>query len=120
VARTILVVDDEHPVRTVLTRTLAEAGYSVLAASGAREALRLIESPEGQDVKVVITDVAMPGMGGRDLAARLLQRSPAPSLVFITGFASPRTRATLPGALFEKPLQHDQLLAHLESLLDRS
>ena len=117
VARTVLVVDDELPARTVLGRTLVEAGYSVLTASGAREALHLFESSEGRSVEVVITDLVMPGMDGQYLAARLLERSPAPRMIFITGFASPRTREALPGAVFEKPVEHERLLSHLASLL---
>lgn len=117
-ATRILVVDDELQVRKVLDRTLTEAGYSVLTAAGAVEALRLLETPSGRTVSVVITDVAMPGMSGQELAARLLARSPAPGLVFITGFTSPRSRQALPGRVFDKPVQHDLLLAHVATLVE--
>jgi hypothetical protein len=64
-------VDDELPVLQVLDRTLADAGYSVLTAESGLQALYLIRSVT-ETVDVVITDVAMPGIGGKG------PRCPAP------------------------------------------
>jgi two-component system cell cycle sensor histidine kinase/response regulator CckA len=114
--RTVLVVEDELPVREVLSRTLAEAGYQVLEASNGLDALQLFEGREC-GVDVVITDLRMPQMGGRELAARLAERGPVPPILFMSGFNSPRTAGSLPGPVFQKPFENDRLLAQLSQLL---
>jgi DNA-binding NtrC family response regulator len=114
--RTILVVDDEVSIREILDRTLREAGYSVLTAAEGGEALAIFDAAT-QPIEVVVTDLVMPGgMGGQQLAARLGERSPAPYVIFMTGFTSPRTRAALPGLVFDKPVEHERLLACLANL----
>jgi len=117
-ARTVLVVEDEPPVREVLSRTLAEAGYDVLQASNGLEALDLV-ARRARPVDAVITDLRMPGMGGRELAARLAERVPAPPILFMSGFNSPRTSGVLPGPVFQKPFDNERLLGLLSHVLGR-
>ena len=59
----------------------------------------------------------MPGIGGRELAERLSECSPSPQVLFISGYPSPRTTATLPGPLLAKPFSEADPLVHVWSLL---
>ncbi|AEB09440.1 response regulator [Desulfobacca acetoxidans] len=65
----ILVVDDEEPIRSYLKEELTEAGYEVLVAASAPEALKIIEH---QDLNLVILDIRMPGMTGVEALPRIL------------------------------------------------
>jgi two-component system cell cycle sensor histidine kinase/response regulator CckA len=80
----ILVVEDEDMVRVVVVRTLQGEGYEVLGARDGREALKLIEEVGGA-VRLVITDVVMPGMSGGQLARELKRRYPAMPVVWMSG-----------------------------------
>ena len=83
--RTILVVEDDAAIRNNVCDCLQQLGYQTWAAEGAAEALRLCEAnPAGIDL--VITDLVMPGMGGRDLANELERRFPNIRLLFTSGY----------------------------------
>ncbi|MFL5401749.1 MAG: PAS domain S-box protein [Gemmatimonadales bacterium] len=81
----ILVAEDEPMVRDIMARTLRESGYTVLEASDGREALELLEA-RGGDVNLVVADVVMPGLSGRDLAARLGAQWPKVPVLFTSGY----------------------------------
>ena len=84
-SETILVVEDEDLVRALATRSLAERGYRVIEAREGSEALRQLElHPSGVDL--VISDVVMPEMGGRELARRLGTQRPSLPVLFISGY----------------------------------
>jgi two-component system cell cycle sensor histidine kinase/response regulator CckA len=112
----LLVVDDEELPRSITARMLVAAGYRVLTASSAAQALQLIEDPSVA-VRLVIADLKMPGMGGRELAERLYERSPAPQVLFISGYPSPLTVGALPGPFLAKPFSEGDLLVHVRGLL---
>lgn len=78
-AASILVVEDEELVRNFLTRALKAAGYNVHAVSSGREALTLLQSFV---VDLVITDIRMPGMSGRELGARIAQLPDPPRVMY--------------------------------------
>ena len=80
----VLLVEDEAPVRSVIQRTLEKHGYKVTSASTAEEALRLAnrEPP----FALLVSDVVLPGMGGRALSEQLLQRIPGLRVLFISGY----------------------------------
>jgi hypothetical protein len=82
-----LVVEDERIVLTLISRTLAEAGYLVEHAADGREALEVLERLDGQ-VAVVISDVVMPQMGGRELARHIRERWPSIPILFMSGYTS--------------------------------
>jgi signal transduction histidine kinase len=86
---TILVVDDEDSVRTVVTRTLQAQGYTVLSARNGSEALDYLEEVGGA-VDLVITDMVMPIMGGRRLTEELGERYPSLRVVWMSGHTSER------------------------------
>lgn len=86
VRRTVLVVEDEPQVRRMAARALAEVGHRVLEACDGREALTVL-ARAGRGVDLVLTDVAMPGMGGRELADRLHLARPDVRVIFMSGYA---------------------------------
>src|SRR5215467_7342563 len=83
---TILVVDDEESLRTVVVDLLSQLGYHVLSAAGGQEALELAAKYSGQ-IDLLLTDVVMDGLAGPELAEKLLQGRPEMKVVFISGFA---------------------------------
>ena len=119
----VLLVEDEEMVRSLTGRALREHGYSVLEARGGEEALEVFEE-RGASIDLVVTDVAMPGMGGRELAQRLRERSPELPILFISGYTGDDVveRGLLAaGAPFlSKPFAPEALLACVRRLLDRS
>ncbi len=84
-SETILVVEDENALRSLAKRLLETAGYSVLVAANGEEALACIERQDAP-VHLVLTDLVMPGMGGRELAKRLSARFPKLKIVFTSGY----------------------------------
>jgi len=82
---TILVVEDEEGVRNLTRRILAAAGFTVLAAANGGEALLACEQV-GARIDLLLTDVVMPRMNGRELADRLRQRLPKLKILFMSGY----------------------------------
>jgi two-component system, probable response regulator PhcQ len=85
-ARTILVIDDELPVRLALTRVLGESGYSVLGTDSGREALELFKK---HPIDLVISDHHMPEMSGIDLLKLVRVRHPHVVRIILTGDKDP-------------------------------
>ena len=83
---TVLVVDDDPDIRQVVRRALSYAGYDVLLADSGEAALQTLDSRDGR-VDLVLTDVMMPGIGGRELAARVRARHPGARILFSSGYA---------------------------------
>ena len=67
----MLIVEDEPLVRNMVVRILFEQGYRVLEAANGEEALRVVNSHAGENIHLLLTDLVMPQMGGKDLAERL-------------------------------------------------
>jgi len=104
---TILVVDDELPVREIMSRALTECGYTVVTAADGREALS--KFGPGKDFDLVILDMMMPNMGGRECLALLRGADPDVQVLVTTGYTSDGSAQELlnEGALeiVEKPLE---------------
>jgi two-component system cell cycle sensor histidine kinase/response regulator CckA len=81
----VLVVEDEPSVRAVLGRVLREQGYAVLEAPHGGEALAIAGNPDAR-IDLVIADVVMPGLAGRDLAERLGGMRPGMPVLFTSGY----------------------------------
>src|SRR3954452_6825325 len=81
---TVLVVEDEALVRMVTVELLGEAGYQVLEADDAPGALRILDT--GTSVDLLVTDVGLPGLNGRQLAEMARQSRPALKVLFVTGY----------------------------------
>ncbi len=84
---TILLVEDEPAILKMTSQMLQRQGYSVLTASGPREAIRMAESHAGQ-IHLLMTDVIMPEMNGRDLARSLLALYPKMKRLFTSGYSA--------------------------------
>ncbi len=82
---TVLVVEDEKAVRKLAVRVLERAGCTVLSAENGADALRVIEEYDGQ-IDLVVTDMVMPDMGGRELAVHLRRGNPRLPLLFMSGY----------------------------------
>jgi CheY-like chemotaxis protein len=118
---TILVVDDEEAVRSSTRRALERAGYDVISATDGSDALRLFTEHDG-GIHMVITDVVMPGLGGRELVGRLKIMRPVLPVLFVSGYTEEgvRKQGVLdPGASYlEKPFTPDKLLRKVREVLD--
>ncbi len=84
-AETILLAEDEDGVRTLIQKLLEEAGYRVLAAASAKDALRMGQEHPGP-IHLLLTDVIMPGMGGPELVERLTADRPDLRILFTSGY----------------------------------
>jgi CheY-like chemotaxis protein len=116
---TILLVEDEPMVRRVVGRVLREFGYAVEEAANGREALARVD---GATPDLVITDLVMPEMGGRELAAQLTAKFPALPVLFTSGYtdneAVRRELVNERRPFLQKPLGPDTLLRTVRDLLD--
>jgi two-component system cell cycle sensor histidine kinase/response regulator CckA len=118
---TLLVVEDEDALRDVAGRILSGAGYRVLAADGGTQALELAALYDGT-IDLLVSDVVMPGMLGKELAERLVDVRPDTRVLYMSGYAQPvlASQGTLePGvALLEKPFTAADLLGAVRRRLD--
>jgi len=122
-SETILVVEDEAEVRSYLLETLSDLDYQVHAASDGAAALALFDSGAVR-VDLLLTDVVMPGMNGRQLADELRKRQPGLKVLFMTGYSRNaivhQGRLDSGVALLQKPLTQAMLAAKIRDVLDRS
>jgi DNA-binding NtrC family response regulator len=117
---TILAVDDDPAIVSLLDLSLREAGYNVLLAGGGREAIGAYESSAGP-IHLLLTDVIMPDLTGPVLAERLRARQPDLRVLFISGFHDAdlvQRFVTRKGfTLLPKPFTVDALLRVVEDSL---
>ena len=112
---TILVVEDEDPVRTLLRRILIDHGYRVLEARDGADGLRRSQE-HGGEIHLLLTDVVMPEMTGPELARHLSAQRPTTRVLFMTGYTE--QDPTGAAALLHKPFSSSTLLGHVRRLLD--
>jgi PAS domain S-box-containing protein len=117
---TVLVVEDDLTVRLLILEVLRELGYAALEAADSLEALPLLDS--GRVIDLLITDVGLPGMNGRQLAEIARQNRPTLPVLFVTGYAanaSVRGDFLGPGMdMVAKPFAMDQLATKIRDMLN--
>jgi CheY-like chemotaxis protein len=121
-SETVLLVEDEELVRQFARSVLEQAGYKVVEASNGQEALRHIHDP-GTQVDLVLTDVVMPEMGGRELGEQLARLRPGLPVLYLSGYAedsTPIEETISSGAVcLRKPFKAQELAARVREALDR-
>ena len=118
---TILLVDDEDIVRALTRQILEESGYEIIEARNGIEALSIFDKP-GYKIDLIITDVVMPQMGGRELAKRLGTKYPLARILFTTGYLDNETirseEQEFGTNFIEKPFTPESLTQKVRELLD--
>jgi PAS domain S-box-containing protein len=116
----ILLVEDEPNVRRIAKRILERNGYTVVEASNGVEALRVMERRQ-EPIALVLTDLVMPEMGGRELASRLRIVSPTSRVLFMSGYTEDavlRQSVMEPGSIFlDKPFTFETLIRKVREAL---
>jgi CheY-like chemotaxis protein len=117
----ILIAEDEPMVRDIMARTLRDCGYGVMEAADGRQALELVESRRGR-VTLIVADVVMPDMGGREMASRVAQRWPDVPVLFTSGYTGldvVRRGLLEEGREFvQKPLAPEDLARKVREMVD--
>jgi DNA-binding NtrC family response regulator len=120
-AGTILVVDDDDPVRVMLARLLRTQGYTVLQAAHAAEARAILDA---QRPDLVISDIVMPGESGIELRRGILERWPELPVILISGYSAEgpaEFAARTPNTTFvQKPFAADHFLSLVERILENT
>ncbi|MBN1995050.1 MAG: PAS domain S-box protein [Anaerolineae bacterium] len=119
---TVLLVEDEFAVRDLAARMLRQQGYKLLEAANGHEALRLAQKMSEEKIDLLVTDVIMPRLGGRDLAHRLKATHPSLKVLFTSGYADNAIvhhGVLEPGLAFlQKPFSPEMLVRKVREVLD--
>jgi CheY-like chemotaxis protein len=122
-AETILLVEDEAAVRTLAKKILSQKGYRVLEASDGAIALRLAAAHVGE-IDLVLTDVAMPNLGGRGMVEELRELSPGIRVLFMSGYPKeeifPDKGSDNRVPYLQKPFTGETLFSEVRSALDNA
>lgn len=118
--KTILVVDDEEPMRRLLRAILVDAGYEVALASDGKTALSLYRL-RCQEISLVLLDLLMPEMSGLSLLQKLLRLNPAVKVIVVSGasFEGKIGESMESGArgVVEKPFKPEELLTTIQRVI---
>ncbi len=120
---TVLIVEDEPAMREVTRRILSRSGYTVIAAATGHEAIEIAASHTG-DIDVLLTDVVMPQMLGKEAAERIRALRPGVKVLFMSGYArgvlDPQGVVEAGANLIQKPFSEAELLATLRHIIARA
>ena len=118
--QTVLVVEDQAPVRKVVERSLLHAQLNVLSVGSPREGLELIEQRDGR-IDLLLTDVVLPGMTGPELVAQARALNPKLKVLFMSGYTVAFMGADVASfgdaAFMEKPFRPMELINRVRQLL---
>lgn len=120
--QTVMLVEDDEVLREIIIEVLEDLDYHVLSTGNGQHALELIVTA-AKPVDLLLTDIGLPGINGRDLAAHVLDRFPKLKIMFITGYDK---TVTLPKSLFRhdvevmtKPFTISELASRVQRLLEQ-
>lgn len=116
---TILLVEDNESVRRSAKRILRQSGYRVLEAPNGREALKVFQQ-QGRNIQLLLTDLALPGSDGREVAARIHDICPALPVIFTSAYQrnTRHTEVAEPVVVFRKPFAGEALVRKIRQVLD--
>jgi two-component system cell cycle sensor histidine kinase/response regulator CckA len=118
---TVLLVENSEPLRALAREFLRSSGYAVLDAENGKEALRIAKAFSGP-IHLLLTDVIMPGMGGKQLAEHLASLRPATKVLYMSGYSDDAiVQSGMLGTemiFLEKPFTRDILLRKVRAVLD--
>lgn len=118
--RTILVLDDDDALRSTVRRVLELYDYEVLEAADAQAAFQVIDEHPGS-IDLILCDLVLPGLGGREAASTMVARRPDAKLLFMSGYSSAgsfRGELEKSGTEFlRKPFEVHELIEAVESVL---
>lgn len=119
---TIFIVEDEPVLRELARIVLEEFGYTVLTSENGREAWALFQAGKVEECRLLVTDVVMPHMGGRELAEKMCASRPTLKVIFCSGYADDMIdlQGKLPSgsAFLQKPYTPSTLAAKVREVLD--
>jgi CheY-like chemotaxis protein len=120
---TVLLVEDQDGIRDLVREFLGRKGYKVLHAIDGNDALRIADEHKEQ-IQLLVTDIVMPNLGGRELARRLTQARPHMKVLFMSGYPDHTTLSGEVGdehaAVGQKPFLLDTLARKIRSVLEDS
>jgi hypothetical protein len=111
---TILLVEDEDPVRRVVETMLKRHGYNVLASASSKDALTAAERHRGE-IHLLITDMVMPGMSGNKMAECLIARRPDMKVLYVSGYGD--AKAQNDAHFLQKPFSTEELATKIREML---
>ena len=118
---TLLVVDDDKSILNLIIDTLQPLGYNINEATSAEEVLEFVERSDGK-FDLLLTDMVMPGMNGRELAGSVKEKYPETKVIFMSGYTSDmivKEGGLQEGEIFiQKPLSPMNLAGRIRQLLD--
>jgi len=122
-SETILVVDDDRSIRNLVVDTLESFGYTLIGASSGEEALKLMAAWNGP-VHLLLTDVIMPGLNGKELAQRVARKFPSIPILYMSGYSGDviAHQGLLDAGVeyLQKPLTPSRLLRKVREVLDQA
>lgn len=117
---TILIVEDEEPVRNLAKTILTKLNYKVISAACPKEAIELHSKHLGA-IDILLTDVVMPGMNGRDMAEEIVGKDPAIKVIFMSGYSadliSNKDKSQIKINFIQKPFSREILGKKINELL---
>ena len=115
----ILLVEDESPVREFALQVLRERGYDVCAKCGGEEALAMVANDPGRKYDLLLTDLTMPKMNGKELVTRIRQMMPELKVIFMSGYSGERVSDMKNVDFLQKPFSHKALSVKVFEVLGR-
>jgi PAS domain S-box-containing protein len=115
----ILLVEDETRVREFALHVLRERGYDVRVARGGDEALRMLAEDPGRKYDLVLTDLTMPKMNGKELVTRIREKTSGLKVIFMSGYSEQKVAEVEDAVFLQKPFSHRALAMKVWEVLGR-